>query len=57
MFDRCHCPKPLAPISSGGDGVRGEFQGEPASKANGRQYEILLLIRHLDEYEVRHGVA
>ncbi|HEV3256902.1 MAG TPA: hypothetical protein VG013_08495 [Gemmataceae bacterium] len=33
------------------------FSGEPADKANGRQYEFICLIRHLDAYEVRHGNA
>ena len=31
------------------------FSGEPADKANGRQYEFARLIRHLDAYEERHG--
>lgn len=31
------------------------FSGEPADKANGRQYEFIRLIRHLDAYEDRHG--
>jgi hypothetical protein len=31
------------------------FTGEPADKANGRQYEFLRLIWHLDAYEERHG--
>ena len=33
------------------------FSGEPADKANGRQYEFLRLIWHLDAYEERHGNA
>ena len=33
------------------------FSGEPAGKANGRQYEFLRLIRHLDAYGERHGNA
>jgi hypothetical protein len=33
------------------------FSGEPAGKANGRQYEFIRLIRHLDAYEERHGHA
>lgn len=33
------------------------FSGEPAAQANGRQYEFLRLIWHLDAYEGRHGSA
>jgi hypothetical protein len=33
------------------------FTGEPADKANGRQYEFSRLIRHLNAYEERHGNA
>jgi hypothetical protein len=33
------------------------FSGEPANLANGRQYEFVRLIRHLDAYEKRHGNA
>ena len=43
-------------LKRGIDFVR-EFSGEPADKANGRQYEFTLLIRHLDAYEERHGNA
>jgi hypothetical protein len=32
-----------------------KFLGEPADKANGRQYEFLRLIWHLNAYEERHG--
>jgi hypothetical protein len=31
------------------------FSGEPADKANDRQYEFIRLIRHLDAYEERYG--
>jgi hypothetical protein len=31
------------------------FAGEPAALANGRLYEFIRLIRHLDVYEERHG--
>ena len=31
------------------------FEGEPAEKANGRQYEFLRLLWNLDAYEERHG--
>lgn len=34
-----------------------EFRGEPASKANGRQYEFVRLLCHLDAYGVQHGNA
>jgi hypothetical protein len=33
------------------------FSGEPAAKANGRQYEFFRLIRYLQAYEERHGNA
>jgi hypothetical protein len=33
------------------------FTGEPADLANGRQYEFIRLIRHLDEFGERHGHA
>ncbi len=33
------------------------FSGEPADKANGRQYEFIRLIRYLEAYEERHGNA
>jgi hypothetical protein len=31
------------------------FEGEPADLANGRQYEFIRLIRHLDVYGQRNG--
>jgi hypothetical protein len=31
------------------------FPGEPAAKANGRQFEFIRLIRHLDAYGERYG--
>jgi hypothetical protein len=34
-----------------------DFTGEPAAKANGRQFEFVLLIRHLVAYGERHGNA
>jgi hypothetical protein len=43
-------------LKQGIDFVR-SFTGEPAEKANGRQYEFLRLIWHLDAYEERHGNA
>ena len=33
------------------------FEGEPAALANGRQYEFMRLIRHLDAFEERYGNA
>lgn len=33
------------------------YTGEPADKANGRQYEFVRLIRHLDAYEEKYGNA
>ncbi len=33
------------------------FTGEPADKANGRQFEFKLLILHLKTYGERHGQA
>ena len=33
------------------------FAGEPAELANGRQYEFMRLIRHLDAFEERYGNA
>lgn len=31
------------------------FSGEPASLANGRQFEFVCLIRHLNRFEDQHG--
>lgn len=31
------------------------FKGEPADLANGRQYEFMRLIRHLDAYEEKYA--
>lgn len=33
------------------------FAGEPATLANGRQYEFMRQLWHLDKYEERHGHA
>ena len=42
---------------AGGIAYVRSFNGEPAALANGRQYEFMRLIWHLDAFEERHGNA